>query len=206
LLGRAPARIAALAASNQGPTGRPSSSRADCRTLMRRLSCKAKAREVVRDFRPVCCLAKCSIPDDHIDPRRSALFMARSILREVREGFEHADLSAQAGDDDAEDPCRDPDQQRTGLAGGRALRDLRADGLEMAGSRRRPRPEPHAAPLADDADACAGGRPSRLHSARLFSCRSTSGSRWCARSSTRMSLARGSTAARVGTGRATCGR
>ncbi len=162
---------------------------------MRRLSCKAKAREVVRDFRPVCCLAKCSIPDDHIDPRRSALFMARSILREVREGFEHADLSAQAGDDDAEDPCRDPDQQRTGLAGGRALRDLRADGLEMAGSRRRPRPEPHAAPLADDADACAGGRPSRLHSARRFSCRSTSGSRWCARSSTRMSLARGSTAA-----------
>jgi hypothetical protein len=29
---------------------------------------------------------KCSIPDDHIDPRRSALFMARSILREVRDG------------------------------------------------------------------------------------------------------------------------
>jgi hypothetical protein len=29
---------------------------------------------------------RCSIPDDHIDPRRSALFMARSILREVREG------------------------------------------------------------------------------------------------------------------------
>jgi hypothetical protein len=32
------------------------------------------------------CDFKCSIPDDHIDPRRSALFMARSILREVREG------------------------------------------------------------------------------------------------------------------------
>ena len=31
-------------------------------------------------------VSKCSIPDDHIDPRRSALFMARSILREVREG------------------------------------------------------------------------------------------------------------------------
>ena len=30
--------------------------------------------------------ASCSIPDDHIDPRRSALFMARSILREVRDG------------------------------------------------------------------------------------------------------------------------
>ena len=33
------------------------------------------------DFMP-----KCSIPDDHIDPRRSALFMARSILNEVRDG------------------------------------------------------------------------------------------------------------------------
>jgi hypothetical protein len=31
-------------------------------------------------------IARCSIPDDHIDPRRSALFMARSILREVRDG------------------------------------------------------------------------------------------------------------------------
>ena len=31
-------------------------------------------------------LVKCSIPDDHIDPRRSALFMARSVLSEVREG------------------------------------------------------------------------------------------------------------------------
>nr|WP_237402481.1 DUF3578 domain-containing protein [Rhodovulum sulfidophilum] len=29
---------------------------------------------------------RCSIPDDHIDPRRSALFMARSLLREVRDG------------------------------------------------------------------------------------------------------------------------
>jgi len=29
---------------------------------------------------------KCSIPDDHIDPRRSALFMARSVLREARDG------------------------------------------------------------------------------------------------------------------------
>jgi len=31
-------------------------------------------------------LTKCSIPDDHIDPRRSALFMARSVLREARDG------------------------------------------------------------------------------------------------------------------------
>ena len=28
----------------------------------------------------------CSIPDDHIDRRRSALFMARSVLREARNG------------------------------------------------------------------------------------------------------------------------
>ena len=31
-------------------------------------------------------LANCSIPDDHISPRRSALFMARSVLRELRDG------------------------------------------------------------------------------------------------------------------------
>lgn len=36
----------------------------------------------------------CSISDDHMDPRLSALLMARSILREVREGFGYADLSA----------------------------------------------------------------------------------------------------------------
>ena len=29
---------------------------------------------------------KCSIPDDHIDPRRSAFFMARSVLRDIRRG------------------------------------------------------------------------------------------------------------------------
>jgi hypothetical protein len=28
---------------------------------------------------------KCSIPDDHISPRRSALFMARSVLRDIRD-------------------------------------------------------------------------------------------------------------------------
>jgi len=31
-------------------------------------------------------MSSCSIPDDHIDPRRSALFMARSVLREARDG------------------------------------------------------------------------------------------------------------------------
>jgi len=30
--------------------------------------------------------ARCSIPDDHIDPRRSAFFMARSVLRDIRNG------------------------------------------------------------------------------------------------------------------------
>jgi hypothetical protein len=29
---------------------------------------------------------RCSIPDDHIDPRRSAFFMARSVLGDIREG------------------------------------------------------------------------------------------------------------------------
>jgi hypothetical protein len=29
-------------------------------------------------------LDNCSIPDDHIDPRRSAFFMARSVLRDIR--------------------------------------------------------------------------------------------------------------------------
>ena len=28
----------------------------------------------------------CSIPDDHIDPRRSSFFMARSVLRDIRSG------------------------------------------------------------------------------------------------------------------------
>ncbi len=32
----------------------------------------------------------CSIPDDHIDPRRSALFMARSVLRDIRDGGANA--------------------------------------------------------------------------------------------------------------------
>ncbi len=27
---------------------------------------------------------RCSIPDDHIDPRRSAFFMARSVLEDIR--------------------------------------------------------------------------------------------------------------------------
>lgn len=45
---------------------------------------------------------KCSIPDDHIVARRSALFMARSILGEVRDEGWTADFLAQAGHDDAE--------------------------------------------------------------------------------------------------------
>jgi type I restriction enzyme S subunit len=44
-------------------------------------SIQSKIVEEMKTFR-----LRCSIPDDHIDPRRSALFMARSILREVREG------------------------------------------------------------------------------------------------------------------------
>jgi hypothetical protein len=38
-------------------------------------------------------VVNCSIPDDHIDPRRSAFFMARSVLRNIRERV-HADPSS----------------------------------------------------------------------------------------------------------------
>ena len=31
-------------------------------------------------------VVNCSIPDDRIDPRRSAFFMARSVLRDIRDG------------------------------------------------------------------------------------------------------------------------
>ena len=31
-------------------------------------------------------MLRCSIPDDHIDPRRSAFFMARSVMRDIRDG------------------------------------------------------------------------------------------------------------------------
>ena len=33
-----------------------------------------------------CSDPKCSIPDDHIDPRRSAFFMARSVMRDILSG------------------------------------------------------------------------------------------------------------------------
>ena len=35
-------------------------------------------------------IAICSIPDDHIDPRRSGLFMARSVLRDIQMGGTNA--------------------------------------------------------------------------------------------------------------------
>ena len=44
---------------------------------------KHDAAEIQHDF-PF--WLRCSIPDDHIDPRRSALFMARSVLRDIRSG------------------------------------------------------------------------------------------------------------------------
>ena len=39
--------------------------------------------EIVRCEKPT---TMCPIPDDHIDPRRSAFFMARSVLRDIRSG------------------------------------------------------------------------------------------------------------------------
>jgi len=38
------------------------------------------------DVYPDGAASKCSIPDDHIDPRRSAFFMARSVLRDIQNG------------------------------------------------------------------------------------------------------------------------
>jgi hypothetical protein len=34
-------------------------------------------------------LSSCSIPDDHIDSRRCAFFMARSVLSDIREGGQY---------------------------------------------------------------------------------------------------------------------
>ena len=41
--------------------------------------------EFLKNWRPLAEQGNCSIPDDHIDPRRSAFFMARSVLRDIRE-------------------------------------------------------------------------------------------------------------------------
>ena len=45
-----------------------------------------KLKKLHVDNPPDMWVRKCSIPDDHISPRRSALFMARSVLRELRDG------------------------------------------------------------------------------------------------------------------------
>jgi hypothetical protein len=39
-----------------------------------------------RMFGGVCLMAICSIPDDHIAPRRSTFSMAKSVLRDIRDG------------------------------------------------------------------------------------------------------------------------
>jgi transposase InsO family protein len=69
--------------------------------------------------------SKCSIPDDHIAPRRSALFMARSFWGTFEAVYGHDDPSSQSGDDDAEGASGDllamvreflnPDVLRSGL-------------------------------------------------------------------------------------------
>lgn len=52
----------------------------DCEERIPRNSC-ARSRQVVNDA-----LAMCSIPNDLTVPLRSVLFMARSMLRELRNG------------------------------------------------------------------------------------------------------------------------
>ena len=50
-------------------------------------------------------------------------------------GIRDADFSSQAGDDDAEDQGCDPGERRPGMDGGGTLRDIGADGLEVAQAR-----------------------------------------------------------------------
>ena len=47
-----------------------------------------KEKRLRNDFFELRNLISCSIPDDHIDPRRSAFFMARSVLSDIREGVQ----------------------------------------------------------------------------------------------------------------------
>jgi hypothetical protein len=47
--------------------------------LIREVLAKLKGPTTVKD-------SSCSIPNDHIDPRRSAFFMARSVLRYIQSG------------------------------------------------------------------------------------------------------------------------
>ena len=42
------------------------------------------ARVLADQAKVVLVVPKCSIPDDHIDPRRSAFFMARSVFEDIR--------------------------------------------------------------------------------------------------------------------------
>lgn len=62
--------------------------------------------------------------------RRSS-WQDRSCAR-FATGGEHADFSAQAGDDHAEDQGCNPGKLGAGVDGGGTLRYLRADGLEVA--------------------------------------------------------------------------
>jgi hypothetical protein len=39
-------------------------------------------------------MISCSIPDDHIDPRRSAFFMARLVLEDIRQEKRNARSTA----------------------------------------------------------------------------------------------------------------
>lgn len=50
-------------------------------------------------------------------------------------GKRHADFSSQAGNDNTEDQGRDPGEHRPRLDGCGTLRDIGADGLEVARAR-----------------------------------------------------------------------
>jgi hypothetical protein len=56
-------------------------------------------------------------PDDHIDPRRSALFMARSALEDIRKEKRDARSTAWPSDDNTEDLSGHSNLRRSGLDG-----------------------------------------------------------------------------------------
>jgi len=97
------------------------------------------------------------VPDDRMDPRRRALFAARSVLSEVRDGRRGGRFIFTSGRRRRRRARGDPGQPGAGMDGGGPLRHLRADGVEVAEPRPYRGSQPQAAPVADGADARAGG-------------------------------------------------
>ena len=59
---------------------------ADDRTIILNMDVSDALQLLVQAGMMVNCIVTCSVPDDHIAPRRSAFFMARSVLRDIQNG------------------------------------------------------------------------------------------------------------------------